>query len=89
MLPACNESKANTPKQLSGVEIFAANCGMCHGRYGNASISGAANLRTSEMPLEEVVKVIKFGKGSMTAYGDMLSPKEIEAVAQHVLSLRK
>lgn len=91
LLPACGESNA-TPtntKKLSGVEIFQTNCAMCHGRYGNANISGAADLKNSEIPMEEVVNIIKFGKGSMTAYGEMLNANEIEAVAQHVLSLRK
>lgn len=73
---------------MSGEEIFRSNCSMCHGRYGNAGLSGAADLTVSQISFEDAFKIVKNGKGTMQAYGEQLSKKEVEAVVEYAISLR-
>ena len=93
LAPAWNQVPAATiivlDKKPNGAEIFEGSCMQCHGRYGNAGLAGASDLISSSISREEVVLIIKNGKGAMQAQEDLLTEKEIEAVTDHVLSLRK
>ena len=93
LAPACNNAPAATTlaeiKKPNGVEIFEGSCMQCHGRYGNAGLAGASDLIVSTISREEIVQIIITGKGDMAAFEELLSEKEIEAVTDHVLSLRK
>jgi len=80
---------SNTTFQLNGEEIFQTNCSMCHGRYGNSGISGAADLTVSTISFEDTFEIVQNGKGTMQAYSEQLSKKEIEAVVEYSISLRK
>jgi len=75
--------------QLNGEEIFKTNCSMCHGRYGNSGISGAADLTVSKISFEDAFEIVLNGKGTMQAYGEQLSKKEMVAVVEYSISLRK
>ena len=91
VIPSCSNtsgSKADSVKR-TGQEIYASTCSMCHGRYGNAGLSGATDLTVSNIAFDDAVNIVKNGKGAMQAYGEQLSKKEIEAVVEYALSFRK
>ncbi|MEM6394760.1 MAG: cytochrome c [Bacteroidota bacterium] len=71
--------------QIDPEKIWKARCVSCHGRFGNMEANGAANLQVATSDLDYRVKVITNGKGVMNAWGDVLSEKEILAVAEYTL----
>lgn len=90
-LLACGNASvddADAPPPTEGEMVFNTNCAMCHGRKGDLGMSGAKNLVTSTLSRDEVVAMVTNGKGAMMPYGTTLSKKQIEAVADHVLTLR-
>lgn len=81
-----------------GAKIYAEKCALCHGPAGHGDGPGAAalnpkprnhtdgaymNTRTDEQLLE----VIRNGKGAMPPWGTVLSDQEIQAVLKHVRTL--
>jgi mono/diheme cytochrome c family protein len=96
---ACGNDKAkendgassSTPPvtAVDGKKIYKQNCVTCHGLYGDMGASGAFNLTTSELGMEERKLVIAKGRGAMTPFENLLDEAEIEAVAQYTLSLKK
>jgi mono/diheme cytochrome c family protein len=50
--------------------------------------SGAFNLQTSEITMDERVEVITNGRNVMTPFKAILSPDEIQAVAEYSLELK-
>ena len=81
-------SEADAPPPTEGEMVFNTNCAMCHGRKGDLGMSGAKDLVISTLSRDEVTAIVTIGKGTMVPYGKTLSKKEIEAVADHVLTLR-
>jgi len=71
-----------------GEMLYNTNCAMCHGRQGDLGMSGAKDLVSSILPYDEVVAIVTHGKNGMMPYGGTLSKKQIEAVSDHVLTLR-
>ena len=91
LVPACGgtmpESTESGPP-TEGELVFNTNCTMCHGRSGDLGLSGAKDLVTSTLGRDEVIAIVTNGKGGMMPYGNTLSRKQIEAVADHVITLR-
>ena len=79
---------AGAPTPTEGEMVFNANCAMCHGRKGDLGMSGAKNLVTSILERKDVISMVTNGKGAMMPYGTTLTKKQIEAVADHVITLR-
>lgn len=79
---------ADAPPPTEGEMVFNTNCAMCHGRKGDLGMSGAKNLVISALSRIEVIAMVTNGKGTMMPYGKTLTKKQIEAVADHVLTLR-
>lgn len=52
-------------------------------------IGGAKNLWYSTLSLEETTAQITYGKGTMPPFGEILTEKEIAAIAEHTFGLRK
>lgn len=89
-----NNSQSNTvAAEIDGKRIWKIRCLSCHGYHGNQELNGAANLQEVNISLEERIQVITNGKqgkkGIMTAFGGILSPEEIEAVAKHSMTFNK
>ncbi len=81
-------STASTqPTPPNGEKIYKQNCVTCHGLYGDMGASGAFNLTTTQLTLEERVEVIAKGRNAMTPFENLLSPEKIEAVAQYTFEL--
>ncbi|MCB9082017.1 MAG: cytochrome c [Lewinellaceae bacterium] len=74
---------------VDGQKIYKQYCVTCHGLYGDMGASGAFNLTTSNLTLEERVNVITNGRNAMTSFKALLSEEKIKAVAQFTLTLKE
>ncbi len=83
-----SEPTADTSK-VDGEKIYKTYCVTCHGLYGDMGASGAFNLQTSTLPVEERINVITNGRKVMTPFKDLLTPDKIKAVAEYTLTLKK
>jgi cytochrome c553 len=77
-------------EQADGKYLFEHNCIYCHGTDGKKSYREAADLSLSVKDAAKVTAVIKNGSNNkMPAYGGLLSEKEIQAVADYIITLRE
>ncbi|NJO87377.1 MAG: cytochrome c [Lewinella sp.] len=78
---------------IDAKKIWKVRCIACHGLYGNQGLNGAANLQEVSISLAERINIITNGrqgeKGVMTAFGEILSPEEIKAVAEYTMTFNK
>ena len=89
---------AGEPSGDLGAQVYAQRCVLCHGATGHGDGPASASLnpkprnhtdgsymngRTSD----ELLQVIREGKGAMPAWKSVLSEEEIQAVLKHVRSL--
>jgi mono/diheme cytochrome c family protein len=51
--------------------------------------SGAFNLKTSALPVEERINVITNGRNAMTPFKDLLTADKIKAVAEYTMTLKQ
>ncbi len=91
---ACSSGTDPSPDTLAskgtnGAEIYAANCKLCHGSTGDLGMGEAKDLSVSVLSKEEIISMVTNGKGNMVPYENILTTKQIEAVAEYVQSLRK
>jgi len=93
---SCNEnsnesvSVVETNKvEMSGKEIYKTYCVACHGADGKLAFSGAKDLSISTLDLNTRIKQIKYGKGVMNAFKNILTDDEIKSVALYVEELRE
>jgi mono/diheme cytochrome c family protein len=93
LLASCGEDPkpdGATEKPMStGERIYEQHCALCHGHEGGMMMGGAKDLRESTIKREEAVAVVTQGRNAMTSYKNVLKPAEIEAVVDHVLTLRR
>ena len=84
-------NKPNKPKPVAvdGKAVYQKTCVVCHGVKGDMGASGAFNLTTSELNLDERIAVITSGRNTMAAYKDLLKEEEIAAVAEYTMTLTK
>lgn len=73
---------------IDGKKIYKQYCVTCHGLYGDMGASGAFNLQTSELSVDERVNVITNGRNLMTPFKSLLEPDEIKAVAEYTMELK-
>ena len=93
VLSSCSGSE-NEQQDLQsppdGKTLFVNNCASCHGMDGRLGLSGASDLGTSKLTIEEVVSILKNGRNAMPSFEVILKNDEsIEAVAEFTLELRK
>lgn len=85
---AGGESTAAAPK-VDGEKVYKTYCVTCHGLYGDMGASGAFNLQTSVLSVEQRIEVITNGRNAMTPFKDLLNAEKIKAVAEYTLTLKK
>lgn len=68
----------------SGADLYSVFCAGCHGMDGKAKFSPTL----VGVDAERVKKMVADGSDKMEGYGDVLSPEEIQAVVDHVLTLK-
>jgi mono/diheme cytochrome c family protein len=79
----------SSDKGMPGMAIYQQNCTRCHGDKGDAGLSGAADLSTSQNSMAYKMLVVKDGKGGMPAYGTTLSDEQLNAVLAYIETLKK
>ena len=81
------EAKARgTTIAVSGKEIFEEKCTLCHGSNGKLGLSGAKDLSVTALDHQNIVTIISEGKNTMASYKAVLTPEQIEAVANYIES---
>lgn len=78
----------NAPKVSAIPASYAKNCSKCHGDDGKLMLAGAKDLSASKLSIDEVIAIIRNGKGAMPPYGNMLTEGEIKQTADFVMTLR-
>jgi mono/diheme cytochrome c family protein len=73
-----------------GAEVFSSRCASCHGSDGGGGIgprlSGGAVVDAYPEVAGEI-EVVTEGKGQMPAFGDRLTPAEVEQVVEYTRTL--
>ena len=89
--PAEKNTAAAKPaaKKIDGEKIYKTYCVTCHGIYGDMGGSGAFDLTTTELNLEERIEVITKGRNLMTPFEGLLNEEKIKAVAVYIEELHK
>ena len=81
------EAKARgTTIAVSGKEIFEEKCTLCHGSNGKLGLNGAKDLSVTALDHQNIVTIITEGKNTMASYKAVLTPEQIEAVANYIES---
>lgn len=90
---SCGSDSSEKAKEAGGPidvnKLYGFKCAVCHGREGNAMASGSPDLTKSTLDKDIVISTITIGRGKMPAQKDVLTKEEIEALASHVIGLRK
>lgn len=87
--PRIRSDKSLPISKIDGETLFLNNCASCHGVDGKLGMSGAKNLTKIILSDKQITKVITYGKGTMPAFKELIpSAEEIEAVVQHVRTLK-
>ncbi|MGB0862923.1 MAG: c-type cytochrome [Saprospiraceae bacterium] len=88
---ACGNNSESSSTEL-GKSVFQTNCVACHLANGQGGVNGAKNLRESALTVKQRVNIITNGSEvnrTMVAYKTILSPKEIQAVAEYTTTFKK
>jgi len=81
--------KAAVKKGPDGEKIYRQYCVICHGVKGDMGASGAFNLTTSTLSLDEKINVISNGRNTMTPFKGILTEADIKAVAEYVAKFKE
>lgn len=86
-----NATAQVTANEVDGEKVYKQYCVTCHGVYGDMGASGAYNLTTSELTLEERIEVITNGREGTTMVGfrSLMNEEKIKAVAEYTIKLKK
>lgn len=83
------QEAGTVPDGTNGAAIYRQYCVACHGADGKLGLNGAGDLTMSKLTLEERIVQISKGKNMMAPFEEVLTPKEIKAVAEYTLRLKK
>jgi len=94
---SCGNNSSTTTESINSNSAFLARvkntygfkCAICHGKDGKPVIKTASDLRTTEMSHEEMVAIIKYGKGGtvMLPQVEVLDAEMIEGLAVYITTL--
>lgn len=73
----------------TGEQVYKMHCTLCHGANGKLGFNGAKDLTASALSKAEMMARVSEDKGTMQAYKNVLTTKEINAVVEHVRALSK
>jgi mono/diheme cytochrome c family protein len=75
-------------QQPDAEALYAQRCATCHGMNGGMRMGGAARLVESSVSRDEVIAQIRYGRGAMPPFGEVLSAEQIEALADYSIAFR-
>ncbi len=81
-----NEPGTSAAARTPGAKLFEANCASCHGADGGGGIGPqlAGGVVTRDFPNEsDQITFVTNGRGSMPAFGSVLTPAQIQQVVQY------
>jgi mono/diheme cytochrome c family protein len=98
--PATDTGAVAADPVAHGKQIYMARCALCHGPEGKGDGPAAAGLNPKprnhtdgtymrSRTDDELLQVIRNGKGGMPAWGSVLSDQEIQDVLKYVRTLAK
>ena len=73
---------------LPGQAIFQKNCVRCHGANGKRGLNGAHDLTKSNLNAFGRTYLVTNGMGKMPAFGQKLTPAQVEQVVAYSLTLK-
>ena len=83
------ELATQTPAE-QGASLYTMHCAQCHGEDGKLGSSGAKDLSKSVLADQQVLQIIKNGKGAMPSMKALLETEDnIHLVLSHVKALRR
>jgi len=80
--------KDNSPVTADGKRLFNIHCAACHKYNGTGGVSGAKDLTVTTLKREEMIHIVHQGAGDMMPFKDLLNDTEIDAVVDHIQTLR-
>jgi cytochrome c6 len=80
--------KDNKKAIAQGKKVFKQNCVICHGIDGRLGLNNSKDLTVSALKKDERISMVKNGKGTMNAFGAMLSAEDIQAVVDYTFTLK-
>ena len=84
------------PQQARGRHVFDRDCGMCHEAYSSRALRGPSLEAVFKKPYlpsgtpandERVREVIVMGRAKMRAFGDVLSPQQVDDLLAYLHTL--
>jgi mono/diheme cytochrome c family protein len=84
-----SSTSENDVPAVDGKRVFKINCVLCHGEDGKLGANGSKDLTACVLTLDERIAQITNGKGTMAAYGPLLTKEEIKAVAEYTMTFKK
>jgi mono/diheme cytochrome c family protein len=66
-------------------DTFKQYCALCHGMDGTLQLNGAKDFSKSILTLDERINIITNGKNTMTPYKGILSPEQIQELAEYTM----
>lgn len=79
-----------------GATLFRSNCAGCHGRAGKGDGPGARSLNPkppdltkSKLGVQQIMKIVRDGRGACPSWRSSLSDADIRNVANHTKGLQK
>lgn len=81
-------NNSNYSLQEHGKALYSAQCAVCHGDDGTLNMSGAKNLKTSQVDDQYIVNIINNGKNTMPKMAGKYDDQEMKALIAYVKSLR-
>jgi len=81
-------NKNNAKAIAQGKKVFKKNCVICHGMDGKLGMNNSKDLTISTLKKDERISIVKNGKGTMNAFGSMLSAEDIQAVVDYTFTLK-
>ena len=96
LLFACQETakqqddfSSQTPAD-QGASLYSMHCAQCHGEDGKLGASGAKDLSASKLSDQDILHIIKKGKGAMPSMKALLeTDQNINLVLSHIKGFRR
>jgi mono/diheme cytochrome c family protein len=84
--PTATTTTTTLAPGLSGSQLYASQCAICHGASGQGG--AGPSLQTSTMSLSQITSIVRNGSGSMGGYSTKFTSSQIDLVSSFTRSLQ-